>query len=73
MRFCGTVDVAAGKASVGLVAVKSDSPLGRLQGADNMFVIHSSIYAERPLVLQGAGAGNECTAIGVLADLKEVI
>ena len=73
LRYCGTVDVAAGKASVELVAVKSDSPLGRLQGADNMFVIHSSIYAERPLVLQGAGAGNECTAIGVLADLKEVI
>ena len=72
LRYVATVDVAAKTASVGLTSVPLDSPLGRLKGADNLFVIESAVYSARPLVLQGAGAGNEATAMGVVADLVEV-
>ena len=73
LRYVATVDVAAKTASVGLTSVPLDSPLGRLKGADNLFVIESAVYSARPLVLQGAGAGNEATAMGVVADLVEVV
>jgi aspartokinase/homoserine dehydrogenase 1 len=61
-----------GAASVGLRAVALDSPFARLSGADNMIVFTSRRYHERPLVIQGPGAGAEVTAAGVLADLLRV-
>ena len=53
---------------VGLQAVDQGSPLGMLNGPDNMMVVSSSLYAARPLVVQGAGAGDDITAAGVVAD-----
>ncbi len=57
------------KARVGLQSVPCNSPLGQLQGTDNLIAFHSSIYDESPLVLQGRGAGVHGTAAGVLADI----
>lgn len=57
---------------VGLQAVAKDSPLGLLSGPDNMMVVNSQLYAERPLVVQGAGAGDDITAAGVVADCVEL-
>lgn len=34
--------------------------------------IYSRCYNEQPLVIQGAGAGNDATAAGVLADLLDI-
>ncbi len=58
-----------GKAEVGIKAVPFDSPIGRLQGSDNLVTFHSEVYADSPLVLQGRGAGVHGTAAGVLADV----
>lgn len=35
-------------------------------------VVYSRCYNERPLVIQGAGAGNDTTAAGVLADILDL-
>lgn len=34
--------------------------------------IYSRCYGEQPLVIQGAGAGNDTTATGVLADILDI-
>lgn len=54
---------------VGLQAVDTGSPLGLLDGPDNMMVVDSLLYTDRPLVVQGAGAGDDITAAGVVADM----
>lgn len=43
-----------------------------LGGADNLVRLRSRRYDDRPLVIQGAGAGPELTAAGVLEDILEV-
>ncbi|KAL1189050.1 Bifunctional aspartokinase/homoserine dehydrogenase 1 [Cardamine amara subsp. amara] len=57
---------------VGIREVQKDSPLGRLRGSDNIVEIYSRCYKEQPLVIQGAGAGNDTTAAGVLADIIDL-
>nr|VDD18617.1 unnamed protein product [Brassica rapa] len=68
---------------VGIREVPKDSPLGRLRGSDNILTllqyfllsiveIRSRCYKEQPLVIQGAGAGNDTTAAGVLADIIDM-
>lgn len=34
--------------------------------------IYSRCYSQQPLVIQGAGAGNDTTAAGVLADILDI-
>ena len=70
LRYIARLD--GGAASVGLRAVGLDSPFARLSGADNMIVFTTRRYHERPLVIQGPGAGAEVTAAGVLADMMHV-
>ncbi|KAL6518696.1 hypothetical protein OROHE_017746 [Orobanche hederae] len=57
---------------VGIQEVAKDSALGRLKGSDNVLEIYSRCYHEQPLVIQGAGAGNDTTAAGVLADILDL-
>ncbi|XP_058078749.1 uncharacterized protein LOC131227061 isoform X2 [Magnolia sinica] len=57
------------RCEVGLQELPKNSALGRLQGSDNVLEIYSRCYQELPLVIQGAGAGNDTTAAGVLADI----
>jgi len=65
-------EVREGRCRVGLEPVPLDSPLGRLQGADNLIAFHTARYAASPLVVQGPGAGAEVTAAAVLADILAV-
>ena len=58
---------------VGLVGVPIGSPLGSLDGTDNLFVFTTGRYRERPLVVSGPGAGAEVTAAGVLGDLLRMV
>lgn len=60
---------ADGRAKVGLVEVPRDHSAAHLQGADNLFAFHTTRYAQRPLVIQGAGAGPEVTAQALLGDV----
>ncbi|MBT8316804.1 bifunctional aspartate kinase/homoserine dehydrogenase I [Lutibacter sp.] len=54
---------------VNLVSVSSNSALGQIQGADAIFEIYTESYGEKPLVIQGAGAGAAVTARGVFGDI----
>jgi aspartokinase/homoserine dehydrogenase 1 len=54
-----------GVLEVKLVSVPSDTALGGLKGSDSFFEIYES-YGDRPIVIQGAGAGSAVTARGVL-------
>lgn len=67
-RFVAVIDE-NGKASCGLKALDSRSPFYALEGTDNAVAIYSKRYAVNPLVIQGAGAGGELTASGVLLDV----
>lgn len=54
---------------VKLVTVSKDSVLGRLKDTDTLFEIYTESYGEKPIVIQGAGAGAEVTARGVFGDI----
>jgi len=56
-------------ATVGLQSLDSDDPFAKLRGAGNRIEIFSDTYHDRPLVIEGIGAGPEATAMQLLADL----
>ena len=43
-----------------------------LSGSDNIVAFHTKRYSQRPLIVQGAGAGADVTAMGVVADAIKV-
>ena len=58
-----------GNLEVKLVSVPMDTALGGLKGSDSFFEIYTESYGDRPIVIQGAGAGSAVTARGVFGDL----
>ncbi len=60
------------RASAKLEMVSKENPLAHTSGADNIFAFYTKRYKERPLVVQGPGAGAEVTAGGVLADILRI-
>ncbi len=64
--------LAKGKATIRLEAVAPSSPFYFLSGSDNMIVFTTDRYRERPLVVQGPGAGAEVTAAGVFAEIVQI-
>lgn len=73
VRYVGTIDVMKGEVKVGLEMVEKASAIGGLKGSDNLICFYTKRYGANPLVIQGAGAGNEVTAMGVMSDLLKVI
>ncbi len=69
IRHIGELDVATGRLEVKLVHEKKTSPFGSLQQADASFEIYTKSYGDRPIVIQGAGAGAAVTARGVVSDI----
>lgn len=61
-----------GKLEVKLVSVLADSSLGQIKGADSIFEIYTESYGDRPIVIQGAGAGAAVTARGVFGDILKL-
>ena len=61
-----------GKAKVTLKQVTDESPFFNLASTDNMIVIYSDRYQERPLTVAGPGAGADVTAAGVFAELIQL-
>ncbi|MEL6389029.1 MAG: bifunctional aspartate kinase/homoserine dehydrogenase I, partial [Bacteroidota bacterium] len=61
-----------GRASIELKMVTNESPFFNLASTDNMVVIHTARYRERPLVVQGPGAGAGVTAAGVFAEIIQL-
>jgi homoserine dehydrogenase len=72
LRYVGELDVMTKQLEVKLVSVPKSSPLGQLKGADNLIEIYTQSYGEIPIVIQGAGAGKQVTARGVLTDILKV-
>jgi homoserine dehydrogenase len=73
VRYVGSVDVGAGKVKVGLEMVEQGTPIASLRGSDNLMCFYTKRYGANPLVIQGAGAGGEVTAMGVTSDLIKVV
>lgn len=69
LRYIGEIDLISKKLQVKLVSEPRNSPLGQLKGADNLIEIYTQSYGEIPIVIQGAGAGKQVTARGVLSDI----
>lgn len=76
LRYIGELsgDFSGGKAdlNVSLISVPEDSSLGQVKGADSIFEISTESYGDRPIVIQGAGAGASVTARGVFGDLLKL-
>lgn len=60
------------RARIGLESLPEDHPLAGGAGTDNRVAVWSDRYRERPLVIQGAGAGAEVTAAGLLDDALRI-
>lgn len=71
LRYLGMVN--DGQASVRLQAVGPEHPSYRLSGSDNLISIRTSRYHDRPMVIQGPGAGAHVTAAGVVSDILSFI
>jgi homoserine dehydrogenase len=71
LHYAAKVDVLHKKVSVGPLACDASHPFNNA-GPDNMVAITTNFYT-RPLVVQGAGAGGDVTATGVLAEILQCV
>lgn len=72
LRYIGELDIANQTLEVKLVSEPNHTALGQLKGADSLIEIYTKSYGENPIVIQGAGAGKEVTARGVLTDILKI-
>ena len=73
VRYVGSIDMAKKEVKVGLQLFDADSAIAGLKGSDNIISFHTKRYSKSPLVVQGAGAGGDLTAMGVMADMLKVV
>lgn len=73
VRFVGSIDVASKQVKVGLEKFDRSHPIAALKGSDNIISFYTKRYGSSPLIIQGAGAGGEVTAMGVTSDLLKVL
>jgi bifunctional aspartokinase / homoserine dehydrogenase 1 len=62
-----------GKAEVKLREIDPSHPFFHASSNDNIVLFKTSYYDERPLVIQGPGAGARVTSGGVLSDIIRII
>jgi aspartokinase/homoserine dehydrogenase 1 len=61
-----------GKVAVSLGTVNDTHPFYSLSGSDNIILLTTERYHERPMVIRGPGAGAAVTAAGVFADVIRI-
>ena len=71
LRYVARLD--AGGARIGLEALAPDDPIAVGRGCDNRVAIWSTRYRDRPLQIQGPGAGADITAAALVDDLLRVV
>ena len=71
LRHVARFDAAG--ARVGIEALAADDPLASGHGCDNRVAIWSTRYRERPLQIQGPGAGADVTAAALFDDLLRTL
>ncbi|KIK98592.1 hypothetical protein PAXRUDRAFT_133875 [Paxillus rubicundulus Ve08.2h10] len=75
LRYVGVIEVSEGQGKVEAKLEeypKTHAFATSLQGSDNIIMFHTERYGGRPLLIQGAGAGNAVTAMGVMSDLLKL-
>lgn len=70
LRYMAVIE--NGRARVSLVSVGANHPFFSLAGSDNIILLTTERYKERPMVIRGPGAGAEVTAAGVFADIIRI-
>lgn len=70
LRFMATLE--NGKAKVGLNSLPIAHPFSSLSGSDNMILLTTERYLDRPMIIRGPGAGADVTAAGVFADVIRI-
>ncbi|KIR26282.1 homoserine dehydrogenase [Cryptococcus deuterogattii LA55] len=70
VRYVGVIDVKSGKVEAKLGKYPADHAFATaLKGSDNIISFTTKRYSPRPLIIQGAGAGADVTAMGVTVSL----
>lgn len=72
LRYVGTFHPVTGKSSVEMKQFDNTHAFAGLKGSDNIIAIHSKRY-KNPLIIQGAGAGDDVTATGVFGDVLTIV
>jgi len=73
VRFVGSIDVPSQAVKVGLEKFDASHPIAALKGSDNIISFYTKRYGSNALIIQGAGAGGEVTAMGVTGDFIKVV
>jgi bifunctional aspartokinase / homoserine dehydrogenase 1 len=70
LRYMAVLD--NGKVKIQLGQVNEQHPFYSLSGSDNIILLTTERYNERPMVIRGPGAGAHVTAAGVFADIIRI-
>lgn len=70
MRYMAVLN--NGKVTIRLGSVNEQHPFYSLSGSDNIILLTTDRYHERPMVIRGPGAGAAVTAAGVFADIIRI-
>jgi aspartokinase/homoserine dehydrogenase 1 len=70
LRYMAVLD--RGVVKIGLQRVGQTHPFYSLSGSDNIILLTTERYHERPMVIRGPGAGADVTAAGVFADIIRI-
>jgi len=73
LRYVGEFTVLENKLEAKLVSEPLSSSIGQLKESDTIFEIYTESYGKIPIVIQGAGAGKQVAARGVLTDIFKVV
>jgi aspartokinase/homoserine dehydrogenase 1 len=70
LRYMAVLD--NGKVKIQLGSVDQKHPFYSLSGSDNIILLTTERYHDRPMVIRGPGAGAAVTAAGVFADIIRI-
>jgi bifunctional aspartokinase / homoserine dehydrogenase 1 len=70
LRYMAVLDNGVVKIQLG--SVNEQHPFYSLSGSDNIILLTTERYNERPMVIRGPGAGAHVTAAGVFADIIRI-
>lgn len=70
LRYIGVIE--KGRIYAKLLSISRENPLASTSHTDNIISITTKFYNKTPLVIKGAGAGADVTAIGVVSDIVKL-
>ena len=73
MRYVGSIDIQSKQVKVGLEEFDKSHPIAALRGSDNAINFHTRRCSADPLIIQGAGARGDLTAMGITGDLIKIL